>query len=600
MKRLRNMSLQKKILVMMIFLYIPLPIIGWVWYEKTYNVIERNAVDSSIQMVNQVNTHLETYFTEVQRTMLPMLASDLTGAFLNNQDDDPYKRYELSYRIDKELFSNILMNRTDIYGISLISDRIKATSSSSFTMAEQRYTSYLARLKASGKFRIMGLEATPSNQVVAMAMKFTPPQSNMKEGMLIVDMKRDEMVQIIQDVQLGRTGFVWVADAENQVIYHPQSEGMPKVVPADYLQEMGTKQSGAFTVRTDEGRKLIVFIRSDRTDLTLISEVLLSELNQSIVTVSRISVVVLVLLFLLSMLAASVVVYSMTKSMVKLLRLMKSAEMGDFNAKAPDEGGQEIGSLFRGFNKMVEEIKRLVEIVHVSELREKELEVKQKESLLHAMQAQINPHFLYNTLEFINSNAIVEGNDKISTMIGSLGDMFRYNVQHPSGNVFLADEIRHIEAYLSIQAERYPSFTYAVEVDRELAASVPAVRFALQPIVENCFKHGYDRHKLRPDHIRISGGRADGRFVLEITDTGKGMPGERLARYNAAFARDDAEAPNGSEQGGDGPPSIGLHNVHTRLRMIFGKPYGLHIARSDESGTSVLIALPLQVAEGEV
>ena len=164
----------------------------------------------------------------------------------------------------------------------------------------------------------MGLEATPSSEVVAMAMKFTPPQSHMKQGMLIVDMKRDEMVHIIQDVQLGRTGFVWVADTENQVIYHPQGGQMPKVVPANYLREMGTKQSGAFTVQTDEGKKLIVFIRSGRTDLTLISEVLLSELNQSIVTVSRVSIAVLVLLFLLSMLAASGVVYSITRSLVKL------------------------------------------------------------------------------------------------------------------------------------------------------------------------------------------------------------------------------------------------------------------------------------------
>ncbi|MBO7742865.1 sensor histidine kinase [Paenibacillus sp. MWE-103] len=584
----------------MIFLFLPLPIIGWIWYQKTYAVIERNAVDSSIQMVNQVNTHLETYFSEVQRTMLPMLASDLTSAFLNNRDEDPFKRYELSYRIDKEQFSKILMNRTDIYGISLISDRIKATSSSSFTMAEQRYTSYLSRLQASGRFRIMGLEDTPNDQVVAMAMKFTPPQSGMKQGMLIVDLKRDEMAHILQDVQLGRTGYVWVADKENQVIYHPPGDAVPSVVPAAYLKAMGGERSGAFTVKTDAGKKLVVFIRSDRTDLTLISEVLLSELNASIVTVSRVSIAVLVLLFLLSMAAASGVVYSMTKSLVKLLRLMKSAEMGDFHVKAPDEGGHEIGSLFRGFNKMVEEIKRLVEIVHVSELREKELEVKQKESLLHAMQAQINPHFLYNTLEFINSNAIVEGNEKISAMIVSLGDMFRYNVQSPNGGVNLADEIHHIEAYFAIQSERYPSFAFDIDVDRRLAATVPAVRSMLQPIVENCFKHGYERHRLRPGRIRIEGRfEPSGHYALHVADDGRGMAPETAARFNAAFDRPEAEAPAVAGQPGGRVPSIGLHNVHARLRLMFGEPCGLRIDRSGGDGTTIRIILPPQAAEKE-
>ncbi|WP_308636790.1 sensor histidine kinase [Paenibacillus silvisoli] len=594
MKRLRGISLQKKLLVMMILLYFPLPVIGWIWYERTYNVIERNAVDSSIQMVNQVNAHLETYFTEVQRTMLPMLASSLTGEFLNNQDDDPIKRFELSYQIEKEYFAKIVMNRQDIYGISLISDTAKATSSSSFTMAEQRYSSYLERLKSSGKFAIMGLEEMPSSEVVAMAMKFTPPQSSMKQGMLIVDLKRDEMVSVIRHVQLGQTGFVWVADSANQVLYYPQGEPTPKVVPASYLKEMGTNKSGAFTIQTDKGKKLVVFIRSNRTDLTLISEVLLSELNRSIVTVSRISIVVLLLLFLLSMLAASGIVYSITRSLLKLLRLMKSAEMGDFTVKAPNEGTHEIGSLFRGFNKMVEEIKRLIEIVHVSQLREKELEVKQKESLLHAMQAQINPHFLYNTLEFINSNAIIEGNEKISNMIVSLGDMFRYNVQNPNGLVFLADEIKHIEAYLAIQSERYPTFTYSIEVERHMAAVVPAVRSTLQPIVENCFKHGYERHKVRPGTIRIAGRLTEDRqFVLEISDTGKGMPPETMARYNASFAVNESEEQGSLKPMTDGVPSIGLHNVHSRLRMLFGSSCGLYIAASDENGTTIRITLPV-------
>ncbi|SDO34931.1 Sensor histidine kinase YesM [Paenibacillus sp. yr247] len=597
MFKLQQISLQKKLLIMMLFLYFPLPVIGWIWYEKTYYAIESNAIDSSIEMINQVNAHLETYFSEVERTMLPILASDDTATFLNHLNDDPIDpitRYELSYRIEKELLSKIMLNRSDIYGISLISDRIKATSSSSFMLAEERYPSYLKRIKYSDRFTIMGLETTPSSQVIGMAMRFSPPQSGLKQGMLIVDLKRDEMVRIIQNVHVGKTGFIWLADSANQVIYHPQTDTPSTMVPEDYLKGMGRKQSGTFMINTPQGKKLVVFIRSDRNDLTLFSEVLLSELNQKIVTVSRISVAILVFLFLLSMLAASGVVYSLTKSLVKLLKLMKRAELGDFTIRAPSGRGREIDSLFRGFNKMVEEIKRLIEIVHVAELREKELEVKKKESLLHAMQAQINPHFLYNTLEFINSNAIIEGNEKISNMIVSLGDMFRYNVQSPNGPVFLSDEIRHIESYLAIQSERHSSLAYEIEVDRTVAAGIPAVRSTLQPIIENCFKHGYEKHKLRPGYISIRDSvKDDNRYILEITDTGKGMSLETMEFYNKAFSHGSPEDLRDNRQD-ESRRSIGLFNVHTRIRMLFGEPYGLFISVSNETGTTIQLSLPIR------
>ncbi|MEK8127143.1 histidine kinase [Paenibacillus filicis] len=598
MRILQTMSLKKKLVLLMAFLYIPLPVIGWIWYEKTNHAIEANAIDSSIQAMNQVNAHLDTYFSEVQRMMLPLLASDLTALFLNREDDDASSRYELSRRIEKELFSSMLVNRKDIYGISLVSESVQAISSSSFTLAEQRYPAYLNRIKSSGRFTIMGVENMPDSQVVGMALTFVSPQNGLKRGMLIVDQKRDEIVRIMQTVQLGKSGFVWMADSANQVIYHPSMKSANATVPEAYLNEMGAHSSGTFTVNTDQGKKLVVYIRSDRTDLTLFSEVLLSELNQSITAISRISMVILAVLFFLSMLSASWIVYSLTHPLLTLQRLMKHAEMGDIRVRAPFHRGQEIGSLFRGFNKMLEEIERLIEIVHVSDLRKKELEVKQKDSLLHAMQAQINPHFLYNTLEFINSNAIIEGNERISNMIGYLGDMFRYNVQNPNSRVFLIDEIRHIEAYLAIQSERYPTLSYRIEVDRAVIASIPAVRSTLQPIVENSFKHGYDRHKLRPGCISIRGELQQDRvYVLDVSDSGRGMPPDTMERYNTAFGQPENDFSDPQSEAGH--HSIGLINVHARLRLLFGEPYGLFIVSSDETGTTIRLTFPVHPGHEE-
>ncbi|MCL6457536.1 MAG: histidine kinase, partial [Gorillibacterium sp.] len=380
---------------------------------------------------------------------------------------------------------------------------------------------------------------------------------------------------------------------EQKTAYHPSGQKAEKTIPDAYLEAMGDKSRGTFTVPTDKGNKLIVFFRSSSTGLTLFSEVLLSELNESLLKVSRISTIVSLLLFLLVMIVASAVMYSLSKSLLTLLRVMKRAELGELSVRAPENKNSEIGSLYRGFNRMLAEMKRLVEIVHVSQLREKELEVKQKEALLHAMQAQINPHFLYNTLEFINSTAIVEGNDKISRMIVSLGDMFRYNVQNPNDIVSLWDEKQHIEAYLSIQAERYESLVYSIEIKPLTGKRVFAVRSMLQPIIENCFKHGFQKHKIAPNYVRISEMHVAAGCLITIEDGGRGMSADVQESFNRIFdlSIDDLMEYKPSV---DNKMSIGLFNVHMRIRLLFGEPFGLFISTSGDDGTCIDILLPVE------
>ncbi|WP_169083895.1 sensor histidine kinase [Paenibacillus sp. PL91] len=593
-----NATLQKKIIILMLLLYVPLPLLGQFWYEKSYKAIKENAIGSSFQLVNQVNDHLDTYFKEIQRLMYPLLVNELTSQFLNGSMSDSFERFRLSEQVERKLLNPLMTNREDIHGISLVTGKGIAVSSSSFMSAERRFGIYDDRIKDNGKFVIMGLEREVEGPTfLTMAIKFSSLNYiDEDRGMLIVDLKLDEVIHITQNVRIGKTGFIWIADPEQKTAYHPSGYGAETSIPEQYIKEMGELRRGTFTVPTAEGNKLVVFFRSDSTGLTLFSEVLLAELNASLLKVSRISTLVSLLLFFLVMVVASAVMYSLSNSLLTLLRLMKRAELGELSVRAPENKNAEVGSLYRGFNKMVGEIKRLVEIVHVSELREKELEVKQKEALLHAMQAQINPHFLYNTLEFINSSAIVEGNDKISRMIVSLGDMFRYNVLNPNDIVSLWDEKQHIEAYLSIQAERYESLAYSIEINQALGNRVLSVRSTLQPIVENCFKHGFQKHKISPNYVRISVMETAAGCLISVEDGGKGMHEGVLSAYNRLFDLSIEELME-HKPSSDHKMSIGLLNVHIRIRLLFGEPYGLFIAASGEDGTCIDILLPLKIED---
>lgn len=244
--------------------------------------------------------------------------------------------------------------------------------------------------------------------------------------------------------------------------------------------------------------------------------------------------------------------------------------------------------MFDSFYRMVGELNRLGLEVHSAKLKERELTLKHKESALQAMQSHINPHFLYNSLEIINSEAIVSGNREISRMTSSLAHMFRYNADHTRQDVLLRDELAHIRSYLDIQQARFPKLEVTIDVPEADAARVRALRLTLQPIVENAFLHGYRNKK--PTFVGIAGRAEPDAYCVSVADRGVGMPPERLA----ALARMlEAEEPGTGEGAADRPGGIGLLNVHGRLRMLFGAPYGLGIETSSaDGGTVFVVRLP--------
>jgi len=268
--------------------------------------------------------------------------------------------------------------------------------------------------------------------------------------------------------------------------------------------------------------------------------------------------------------------------------LMKLAEAGDLSVQAPDRREDEIGQLNRSFNRMVAEIRRLIEVVHTSEIKEKELQIRQRDAVMLAMQSQINPHFLYNTLEVINAYALVEGVAPISNMAAALADLFRYSLGNPKEIVPLREEIDHLRSYFDIQKERHRSLEIEIGLKDLDKHRVQAVRLIVQPLVENAFKHGYERHKKKPSYIGVLGEARTEGYAVRVVDCGGGMPGEWMERYNKTFRSPEWEAREAGQE------RIGLHNVHQRVRLVFGYPFGLSIVRSDESGTIVELLLPYQ------
>lgn len=215
-------------------------------------------------------------------------------------------------------------------------------------------------------------------------------------------------------------------------------------------------------------------------------------------------------------------------------------------------------------------------------------ELAKKQAELSALQSQINPHFLYNTLECIRSIGTVYGSEEIVKISTAMAHIFRYNIKEDN-MVCVQDEMECVRQYLSIMSIRYwNKFEIDIHIEQRLL-HMKMLKMTLQPIVENAIYHGLER-KSGKGKLSVNGYRKDPKTVcFEIEDNGIGLDEQELDRLRRLL--DTGPDDDVVEQGGK--RSIGLVNIHMRIRLYFGKPYGLHIDSQPNRGTKVMIRLPL-------
>ncbi|NQX59679.1 sensor histidine kinase [Paenibacillus qinlingensis] len=582
----------KLVCIILFFLCVPLLAFGTVWYSSSTESIEKNAIGYSDQLVRQINGQLDSYFGDLQRVTYPLLLHPQIQTFMKLDPNDQYARFVNNKQISDELFPTIVFGRTDIYGLSIVSKNGMVTTNNNAIAAKASYDLYKDMLTGDQNYKITGLSVTESTTVLTIIRKFVDTISYQSTGMLVVHVRLNEIIKICDKIKLGRSGFVWIMDQDGKVVYHPDKEKWGKAVNLQNIPLTQNEPNGYSVVMINGIKKLILADRSPLTGWTLVSEVPLNELNGDLVRWRNVTVWVGLLLVSLALFLVGGFSVYLTQSLSHLRRLMRRAEEGDLHVRAPEKRNDEIGGLNRSFNRMVEEIQRLIGEIQHSRQKEIEMELRQRESALLVMQSQINPHFLYNTLEIINSYAIIEGVKPISRMATSLADIFRYSIGHPQQSVTLKEELRYISTYLEIQQERFKSLRVELKIHDEDIHSVLALRLMIQPLVENAFKHGYERHRIKPTYIGIIGEHSEEGYLLRIVDEGRGMDNELKNEYNQAFNSNEINSHKDSDVRTDGSSeSIGLWNVHQRIRLSFGSPCGLYIAKSNETGTIIELML---------
>lgn len=275
-----------------------------------------------------------------------------------------------------------------------------------------------------------------------------------------------------------------------------------------------------------------------------------------------------------SLLFSETIVRPVTRLHKNLVRVKE----GDYTVRVHVETRDEVGDLCDAFNGMAEEIDRLVNRVYSVELKEKEAAIK-------ALQAQINPHFLYNTLDMIKSMAELYGALQVSEMIMALSKLFRYATHTDGVLVTIREELENLSSYMTIVNARFGGrIAFAARVPEELLAE-PIVKVCLQPLVENSISHGLGRGR-SGGRIAVSVKKEDGIMTVTVEDNGGGIQPERLAEIRGRLERRERV----EEESGRG--NVGLKNIHDRIRLYYGDAYGIVIDSFPGKGTVVTLSYP--------
>ncbi len=290
----------------------------------------------------------------------------------------------------------------------------------------------------------------------------------------------------------------------------------------------------------------------------------------------QMSVIVFAVILIGTVLINRKIVSGITEPISRLCEVTRQAGKGDFAARAPEGGNDELAVLNQGFNQMVERIGNLVEDIRIEQLNLRATELK-------LLQAQINPHFLYNTLDTIIWLAEAGQKEQVVMMVSTLSDFFRTTLSKGRDYITVKEETAHIRSYLTIQQFRYRDILeYEINIPEELE-EYQILKLTLQPLVENALYHGI-KNKRGLGHILVSGKKQGDHLVFTVRDDGKGMDPERLAYVQRLIS--------GELKDEDAPSGFGLFNVNQRLQLNYGPEYGLILASEEGEWTEVNAIIP--------
>ena len=529
------------------------------------NALMRDVRVNSEQIVGQTELAVNNFFDSMKSKL--MLIRDVVE---NTENDD-----ELKSRL-----STLTYVQNDIYAVTIYGENGEILSSVGNAAELKKHIykdlSFDKELFDSGdeivfsEPHVQSLFKDSYPWVITTALRM---RENVLDGAYIaVDFKFSEIAAYIDNVGVGRQGYCFIEDKNGNIVYHPQQQllfsGL-KSEKTEYIKQLPdgltSEENVVYSIKTLSGRQWRI------VGLSFTGEIA-AEGERQIALSILVSFVCCVIICLAVLAVYSKIVNRPVKELIDAMKhFEKDTDNFSFNEK--DEKVSEIKILSDSFGHMSVRIKELMEKV-----RREETELRKTE--LKALQAQINPHFLYNTLDSIQWMCERGETDNASKMVGALAKLFRISISRGHELITIKDEINHVKNYLVIQSFRYrEQFSYSFEVDEKLETFL-CNKITLQPLVENAIYHGIDR-LVDEGEIKITVKEAEddqNDILMIVEDNGVGMSEEQCRKILCKERSDSS--------------GIGVKNVNDRLKIYFGEKYGLTVKSELDVGTVMTARIP--------
>ena len=533
-------------------------------------------------IIQQMNQNIDSYIDYMENTSYLVSSNEDVQKYLFGDTADPEARDRILSQ-----FETILDSRSDILNLGIIAENgrmlinngQRLTNQDLDIHSQEWYTNALegresVYLTSSHVQHIISGERP---WVITLSRGIRNKEMGTgqeKEGVFFIDLNYSAISELCDQSMVGNQGYAFIVDADGNIVYHPQQQQLYNELQTENIDLVMNAGSDIVTWGDGINKKMYSISRSEKTGWTVVDCVRVEELLRRSNEAQSIYVLVAIGLMAVALFFSRFVAKSITLPIQRLCDSMERVQEGDFSVSdIVVDSENEIGSLTKSFNVMTQRIHELM----AQNIREQEAKRK---SELKALQSQINPHFLYNTLDSIIWMAEGKKNEEVVLMTASLARLLRQSISNEDELVSIGQEIEYARGYLTIQKMRYKDkLEFWIEVEPSIL-NIRLIKLVLQPVIENAIYHGL-KYKESRGLLLVKGFMKNGNAVLQVIDDGVGMDQETLDHIYERHKVDYHS--NG----------VGIYNVQKRLQLYYGNEYGIVYESKPGEGTTATITIPV-------
>ena len=529
-------------------------------------------------LIEQVNNTLTSELRNIMR-----ISDSLYFSVLKSEENVPVEEgFALLYDTNKSSIQNIaLFSKEGDLLVSAPAAKLKpgvdVTKEAWFQNAvTQTENQHFSRPHVQNLF--VNSKGNYAHVLTLSRMVQVPDAYEVQDGVLLIDLKYEQLESIFKNISLGEEGYIYLVDGAGNLIYHPQQQLILDGIEQENHEKASAYKDGVHD-EVFEGQHRKVTIKSVGYTGWKIVGVVSDKAAQLSTVKNIIFLIALVMSFMLILsIINSYISKKVTIPIEHLEGAVKRIAEGDLETTIEERGAYEISHLGRSIRKMKVRIKKLMEDI----VREQEI---QRKNELDTLQSQINPHFLYNTLDIVVWMVENEKPQDAVRALTALARFFRIGLSKGKTIITVRDEIEHVKNYLTIQKMRYKNkFEYYFEVEEEVL-ELSTLKLILQPIVENAILHGVKG--VTAGQIIVSAIEYENDFVISVFNNG-----------NSADKKKIEDLLKG-EKNQRAVTGIGLYNVNSRLKLLYGESYGLIYNEKVRNGFEIWVRLPKKITESE-